>query len=304
MSRARRAAGFVALALLAGVAAGCGRDEGAASAGRSEALRVVEIDEQDFELYLLHVVGTAELEDGTIDDEARRLLRDELRSEMLLAAEAERLGIEPAERRVLAELRVLEEIASGFEPGRRSRHARRAALADAYVGQQLVGRVVVGDEDVEAALGPSPRAAAREYVVFRQIRVIDRAAADEAYRRVVRQKEAFEEVAAEVTTAADGGAPQQRALSGLPERVAGVIARVPEGTVSRPVQHGDAWYLFQVEARLRDPDPGRDRRRQEVRDRLFRERLDALRDAVVARLAAGQPAFDSPGGTAGDAPEP
>jgi hypothetical protein len=44
--------------------------------------------------------------------------------------------------------------------------------------------------------------------------------------------------------------------------------------------------VFQVEARLRDPDPGRERRRTEVRDRLFRETLSQLRGKVVARLAS------------------
>jgi len=271
------------VAVVAALLPGCRREDGSAR-GIERVRRVGERDltDAEFRRYVLREIGVSV--EG-LDPAAVDRLWGEFLGEVLLARAAEREGIVPDPDAVDRELARLRELGAGGDREELLREARRRVLAGTYVERILAPRVTVTPEEVEAALPPAEGSRTRHYVVFRQIRVEDEAAARQAWRRVTRGREPFDEVAREVSTAPDRGRLQQRDLAVLPGPVAEALRRLPVGGVSRPVPFDRAYYLFELEARNRDPDPGRARERREIEDRIFREKLDRLREATLERLA-------------------
>ncbi len=283
----RRGRAIVAAACLVAVllvpGPGCRRG-GGARAPRPDRVRRVgerELTEAEFRRF----VAMHGLDPDDVDPAALDRLWEEFLAEVLLARAAEREGIEPPSLDVSQAREFVADIDPGSGPEERERDARRMVLARLYVERVLVPQVKVTPEEVEAALPPGKPSRGRHYLVFRQIRLEDEGAAREAWRRVVRKKEPFDEVAREVSTAPDRGRLQQRDVNLLPSPVAEALSRLPVGGVSRPVPFDGAYYLFELEARNRDPDPGRERERREVRERLFREKLDRLVEETLRRLA-------------------
>ncbi|MDH3283418.1 MAG: peptidylprolyl isomerase [Acidobacteriota bacterium] len=242
-----------------------------------------EVTDAEFEIYLQRELGDASLE---VAAAARRRLYEEFIAELLFARAGEREGLDAPAGLVEEEMLRLREAGIEANDDELRLQARRTLLARAYEREVLLPGVSVPPEEVERELGAPLKRQAREFVVFRQIRAEDSASADLAYRRVVRQRESFEEVARELSTAPDRGALQQRALPHLPRVTTDVLRRLPEGSASRPVEVDGAFYVFQVVARNRDPDPGRVAERELVRLRLFQARLEQLAEERLAELAA------------------
>jgi len=216
-------------------------------------------------------------------------LEDELVVELLFARAAEREGLEVPETRVVAlATEWLDAASSPLDPADAHSDARRALAALTFEQERIYPLAAVSDEEIEKALGPVPRDRARDHVVFRQIRTEERQAADSAHERVTKKRESFESVARDLSSAPDRGAVQQRLLSDLPGRAGDVLARLPEGSVSKPVEVDGVYFMFQLEARNRDPDPGRQRERESVRERLVREKLERVRREAWERLAADE----------------
>ncbi|NJN64928.1 MAG: peptidylprolyl isomerase, partial [Acidobacteria bacterium] len=208
---------------------------------------------------------------------------EELLAEVLLARAAERGGVSASHEAVETEFSSLRALAPDQDESVLRSEAERSALARAYVDQVIAAQVSVGDAEVDAALPPVPSAGA-ENVVFRHILVETEEQANEASRSLA-AGESFDAVARRVSMAAGAGQPQQRRLDELPEEASRVLSSLPEGAVSKPIKIGDGYHLFQVDARNRDPDPGRARERAEVRHRLFREKLSQVRRARLDDLA-------------------
>jgi hypothetical protein len=244
--------------------------------------------------FLLREVGLPPKE---IDDRALPAYRRQLATQILFARAATRIGLEAEPAALEAEQGLLQQLDPAAEVDQLEREARRAVLSRTYEAQILAQRVKVTREEVESRLGTRPRDEQRT-VVFRQIVVEEEGEAREVHRRLARDGEPFEEVAQQVSTGPERGALQQVPMSHLPERVQRVLRRTPEGTVSRPVKIEGAHYLFEVQALNRDPDPARRREREEVRRRLFREKLDALREEHVGQLARSEGVKLPPGGDA------
>jgi parvulin-like peptidyl-prolyl isomerase len=278
------ARGVLAAGLLAAVA-GCGEPAGEQARVSTEfrlGERVVQTDEM--RRFLLREVG---LPREDIDDMALPAYRRQLAAQILFARAARRLGLEPAEAAVEAEMELLRELAPDTDPQTLRREALRAVLARAYESEILAPRVEVTAEEVEDRLGAQPRDG-RTAAVFRQIVVPDDEEARAVHRRLATGEEPFEEVAREVSAGPEKGALQQVPLTHLPEKVQRALRRTPEGAVSRPVEIEGAHYLFEVQALNRDPDPARRREREEVQRRLFREKLDRLRSEHLAQLARSE----------------
>lgn len=276
-------AGACCLAVLLVLLPGCRREREVRPSERVRVERVGdrELTDAEFRRFVMaHGLDPADVDPAALDR-----LWDEFLAEILLARAAEREGIVAPPEELGREEEFLADIAPEATPADLEREARRRTLATLYVQRVLVPQVTVTSEEVEAALPPRRGSRGRHYVVFRQIRLDDEKAAREAWRRVVRKKEPFDEVARRVSTAPDKGRLQQRDVDLLPPKVADVLARLPVGGISRPVAFDGAYYLFELEARNRDPDPGRARERREVEDRLFREKLERLVQQTVERLA-------------------
>ncbi len=276
-------AGACCLAALLVFLPGCRREGEARPVERARVDRVGDRELTDAEFR--RFVMMRGLDPAKVDPAALDRLWEEFLAEILLARAAEREGLAPSAEELDRVMEFMADVAPGADGSDLAREARRRALARLYVQRVLLPRVKVSPEEVESALPARKGTRGRHYVVFRQIRVEDEKAAREAWRRVVRKKEPFDEVAREVSTAPDRGRLQQRDVDLLPPRVADVLARLPVGSISRPVAFDGAYYLFELEARNRDPDPGRARERREVEDRLFREKLDRLVQETVRRLA-------------------
>jgi len=244
--------------------------------------------------FLLREIG---LPPAEIDQRALPAYRRNLATEILFARAATRIGLEAEPAAVQAEQRLLRKLDPAADEDQLEREARRAVLARAYEAQVLARRIEVTSEEVESRLVARPRDE-RRTAVFRQIVVDEESEAREVHRRLAREGEPFEEVAKEVSTGPELGALQQVPMGHLPESVQRVLRRTPEGTVSRPVEIEGAHYLFEVQALNRDPDPARRREREEVRRRLFREKLDALREEHVGQLARSEGVELPPGGDA------
>ncbi len=274
-----------ALLPLAMLAGGCDRSAPPAEE-LTEVTRVGDrvVSDEEFERYLMHQVGLAPEE---LDEAVRAQIYEEFLAEILFSRAAQRVGLVPPAEVLRSEMARLNAIDPELpEPIRRA-EAERTLLARAYEERVLASEITVTAEELEEALGKSGRKRrTRDTVVFRQIVVEDKEDGDAAYRRITRQGEAFDLVAREISMSGDGGAPQQRRLGDLPEAAADRLKRLPEGQTSRPVEIDGLFYLFQLDALNYDADPGRDRERAEIRYRLFREKLDALRATRLAELAA------------------
>lgn len=281
------------LAVLLGSAPGCGEADAPASSPETEVRlgdRVAGVGEMH--RFLLREIG---LPPAEIDERALPAYRRHLATQILFARAATRIGLEAEPAEMQAEQRLLRQLDPAADEEQLKKEARRAVLARAYEAQVLARRVEVTPEEVEARLGSRPRDE-RRTAVFRQIVVDEESEAREVHRRLAREGEPFEEVAKEVSTGPELGALQQVPMSHLPESVQHALRRTPEGTVSRPVEIEGSHYLFEVQALNRDPDPARRREREEVRRRLFREKLDALREEHVGQLARSEGVALPPGG--------
>jgi parvulin-like peptidyl-prolyl isomerase len=276
---------FAVLIVLALPACGRGSDARQERAERVARVGDQAVTEQEFALYLRREIGLGEVE---LDESARGRLYEEFLAELLLARAAVREGLAPDPDELSREIARLLEVLTDVPAETIDAHARRALLADQYERTILAPAAAISQDEIERELGPPAKRGRREFVVFRQIRTETREAAAEAHRRVTRTADSFEAVAGESSVAPDKGAIQQRELSMLPEPVAGVLAKLPEGSTSRPLEFDGAWYLFRLLARNRDPDPGRLREREMVRDRLFRVRLAELRTSRLEQLATAE----------------
>lgn len=277
---------LAALVLATVALAACGHEPPPAPPAPSERVGQVgdrPLTEGEFQRYLLREVGVRleDLDPGVADS-----LYEELYAQVLLARAAERAGFEAEPRALGEEIGRLAQLGISATPEELRREAQRRILAQRYLRQVLASEVTVSDEEVQARLGRPVKHRRRDYVVFRQIVVGDKAAADQVYRRAVRKGESFDELARGFSLAPDKGAIQQVPLENLPPEAADVLGRLREGKISRPVKVGDAYYLFQLDAKNRDPDPGRARERQKVLHELFDEKLEELRVKRLAELAA------------------
>lgn len=241
------------------------------------------LTEGEFQRYLLREVGVRleDLDPGVADS-----LYEEFYAQVLMARAAERAGFEPDPRALGEEIGRLAALGLPASPDELRLEARRRILSQLYLRQVLAAEVTVSDEEVRSRLGRPVKHRKRDFVVFRQIVVGDKATADQVYRRVVRKGDSFDELAREYSLAPDKGAIQQVPLENLPSDAADVLGRLREGKISRPVEVGDSYYLFELDAKNRDPDPGRARERQKVLHQLFDEKLEQLRVRRLAELAA------------------
>ena len=240
------------------------------------------VDPGEFDRFLEREVGMRPAE---IDDTVRARLYEDFLAEILFARAALRLGLHAPEQELASEIELLASIAPDESPETVRREAERTVLAREYERQVLYREVRVGDDEVTQALGQERRRSRRNVIVFRQIMVDTKEAATEAHRRITRGREPFDEVARQISQSGVGGELQQRRLDALPREASRVLERLPEGAISRPVEIGGMWYLFEVTARNYDPDPGREREREAVRHRLFEEKLERVRAARLAELA-------------------
>lgn len=283
------------LAALLVSASGCGEPTDHPPAPEAE-LRVGErvVEEGELRRFLLREVG---LPQKQIDARALPAYRRDLLRQLLFARAATRMGLELDSVEVERELEILRELAPKAPAARLEQEARRAVLARAYESEVLARQVDVTEEEVEARLRERPRDRERT-IVFRQIVVSDGDRARELHRSLARGEGSFQKRAAEVSEGPERGALQQVPIGHLPEPVQDVLRRTREGRVSPPVEIEGRYYLFEVQAQNRDPDPARRRERQEVRRRLIREKLDELRREHVSRLARSEGVELPPGGDA------
>ncbi|RMF70615.1 MAG: hypothetical protein D6738_15690, partial [Acidobacteria bacterium] len=212
-------------------------------------------------------------------------LYEEFLAEVLFARAARRLGLHAPDADLAAELELLAGMSPDLPEETLRAEAERELLAREYERQVLWPEITVSDEEVTELLGRERRNTRRNVIVFRQIMVESKEAATEAWRRITRSREPFDEVARQISLSGAGADLQQRRLDTLPREAARVLERLPEGAVSRPVEIGGMWYLFEVTARNYDPDPGREREREAARHRLFQEKLETLRARRLAELA-------------------
>jgi parvulin-like peptidyl-prolyl isomerase len=283
--RSTRAA-LLLTALLAG-AAGCAPDaepDEQAPQWRVGRIGERELAEDEFDRFLLRDAG---LERAQLDPAAQERLYEELLAEVLLARAARRVGLAADEEALAEERARLEALAGDVPSGQLEREAERHLLARLYEERVLAPEAAVSSDEVEAALGEAERRARRrDHAVFRQVVVDSPEAARQAHRRITRGGESFEAVARDVSVGADRGALQQRDLGELPEKATEVLRRLPEGSVSRPVEIDGMVYLFQLDALNWNPDPERVQERERVRGRLASERYETVRARRLVELAA------------------
>ncbi|GEM_PF-6410935 len=271
------------LAALAWVAS-CSRgsDSGGDGGHRVERIGDDAISEDDFREYLMREVG---LPPDEIDESSRDRFYEEFLAELLLARAAERLGLSSSPERLAAESARLMQAHPEWSAPDAEAAARRGLLADLYVERVLAAEVGVSAEEVEEIIAGKSKSRARKFLFFRQIMLPTESDAARAYRRVTREKESFEFVAAEMSISPDKGALQERSLDVLPRKAAELLKKLQEGRVSRPLEIDGSYYIFNLEARNRDPDPDRSRERAQVRDRLFSRKLGQLRQERLFELA-------------------
>lgn len=283
-----RAAGWMALLLLA---LGCGaRTDSNDTANASEngmpasADLVIQPSQSDFERWLRLEAGIDPREAG---EPARAPLYREYVAERLFAAEARAKSIRVPEEALAEELARRSASTDDAPETQRREEAERKLLAVLYEEQVIRPQIKVAPAEVERRLKQLPSRPVEE-VFFRSLRADSEAAAVAAVRRVGQNGETFESVAEAVSTAPDKGALQQRALSDLPAAAAAALGALREGDVSPPVPIEKAWYLFQLEARNRDPDPARTRDRAQIQASLVQQQFDAAREREIERLAQQQ----------------
>ncbi len=285
MNRARKLPVLLLVALALGLVGSCRKSdphEGTESSARRIQVGQRLVSDGEFQRYIQRELG---LNQEELEPVVAEQLREQLYAEVLLARAAERLGVSVDSLQEADEVAALEALETGASEDELKIEARRALLARAYEETVLAGEVRISPEDVASRLGKAPRLGARSFMVFRQILVEEKTVADDAYRRIVRKHEPFSSVAAELTLGPDGGAVQQVPIANLPEAAARALGSLPEGGVSRPVLVGRYYYLFQLDARNRDPDPGRAREREMIEHKLFQERFDQLRIERLGKLA-------------------
>ncbi|UCF67492.1 MAG: peptidylprolyl isomerase [Acidobacteriota bacterium] len=267
------------------MSAGCGGERGGDSTRiATDTVGGQPVSQQEFERFLSLEAGIPPEE---LEPEVRQRFYEEFLAEVLFARAAERSGIEvPAE--LLEQERARQAEAGESAEEMPAADLRRGLLAQLYEQKILAPDVVVTAEEIEQQLGALSKRTSRQFAVFRQLRADTKETADEAYRRIVRQREPFEIVARELSSAPDAGALQQRAFDNLPQLIADKLRAVREGDVSRPLEYDGAFYLFQLEARNRDPDPGRVQERERTRERLWAEKLARARAERLSELAAAE----------------
>ncbi len=280
-----RWAWIVAFALVVGLVPSC--QQSVQQAQRTAGERLLRVGDRDivpeeFTRYLHRQVGLSpeELDQAAIDR-----LYAEFLAELLFAQAAEAAAVQVPPDAVAHEVSRLEALEAGGTLGQLELEARRTLLSRAYEGQILASEVRVTPQEVDEALGRAPRYSARNQMVFRQILVEDKKTADEIYRRVERGHESFLALARELSLGPDLGADQQVPLENLPVPARRVLSSLPEGGTSRPVKVGSYYYLFQLDARNRDPDPGRVREREIIEHQIFQDKLETLRRERLGELA-------------------
>lgn len=292
---------FLLLAALVAWLPGCGPGQNDESVEQT-ALRVGDevVGPDSMRRFLLREVG---LPPEEIAPEALPTYRRELTAQVLFARAAVEEGLTPDPQALAEEEQLVHELSPDTDPETLRAEARRTVLAHAYEREVIAAGVEVTDEEVEARLGTRPKEEGSS-AVFRQIVVADEEAARNAFKRIAQKNESFEAVAREVSSGPERGALQQVPLAHLPDDVLRTLRRTREGTVSRPIELDDAWYLFELQALNRHPDPARRREREEVRRRLFREKLDAMRRGHLEELAARAGVTLPPAAEPGSSEEP
>ncbi len=283
--KGRRLALGAAIVAAAWVTAGCRKAAEPDPASRPDWIERIGdrlVDPGEFDRFLEREIGMAPAE---IDAAVRARLYEDFLAEILFARAAARLGLHAPEQELATEIELLASIAPDQPPETVRREAERTVLAREYERQVLYREIQVGDDEVVQVLGKERRLSRRNVIVFRQIMVDTKEAAREAHRRITRGREPFDEVARQISQSGVGGELQQRRLDSLPQEASRVLERLPEGAISKPVEIGGMWYLFEVTARNYDPDPGREREREVARHRLFQEKLERARAARLAELA-------------------
>ncbi|MBP7146596.1 MAG: peptidyl-prolyl cis-trans isomerase [Acidobacteria bacterium] len=244
-----------------------------------------QITPAEFERYLRRETGVGPAE---IDGAAKKLLLEELIAEELLAFAAEGEGLTPPAEDVDAEVRQLQSLGAGGTPEELRHEALRRLRAELYERAVLAPAVRVQEDEVERTMSARADPGAGS-VAFRQILAENRADAERARERVTRRGESFEDVAQQISVAPDKGTVQSRRLDQLPEPAASALRRLQPGQTSDVLALGDSFYLFRLEARVADPDPGRARERADARSRLEQDQLEKLRAARLAELASRHP---------------
>lgn len=283
MRFARSGLGVLAAASLGLLLAACGRGGESTELAHARLVKQVgefQLDDAALERHIRYETG---MRPEDLDPLGRARLGEELLAEALLARGAELEKLTPAADALAAEVARLQAVVGATAPGERLQDdARRRVLARLYERQILVPQVVVKEQDVERAAQIAGGAAGGEQVVFRQLRVDTEAAAQQAQRDILAGR-AFDNLAAEVSTAPDRGRPLARSLSELPPAAAAALRGLREGGVSQPVNVDGAYYLFQLDARNAQADPSRSR--DAVRKQLWERGFEELRRRRVAELA-------------------
>jgi hypothetical protein len=287
-ARATRVALVVGIALVAAIANGCG-DRSAeappadgAGAG-AERIGDRPMGEGELERFLLREAGVFP---DDLEAEVLASFRADLVAEILLARAASREGLDVDPAALDEETERLVTLAPDVDRDALSDEARRRLLARAYEMRIIAPRVAVPAAEIDRALETNGAARRVKHVVFRQLMVPTRSEAETARRRIVNDGEAFEAVAQDVSLEASAGKPQQRRLDELPEEAASMLTRLREGRISPPVALAGVYYVFKLETVTHDPDPGRERERQEVHHRLLQAAFERERHATLQALAA------------------
>ncbi len=275
------APGLAALALLS---VGCGRGGGKLTelehARPVEQVGEFQLDDAALARHIRYETG---MPPDDMDPLGRARLGEELLAEALLArgAELEKLALPSGA--ISEETARLQSVAGATTPpGVLQQDVRRRVLARLYERQILARQVVVKEQDIERELRRPDGAGRGEQIVFRQLRVESQAAVEQAHRDIMAGR-AFDSVAAELSTTPDRGRPLARSLAELPDAAAAALRGLREGGVSQPVNVDGAYYLFQLDARSVQTDPGRSR--DAVKERLWERGFDDLRRQRVAELA-------------------
>lgn len=193
---------------------------------------------------------------------------DEVIDQKLLAAEAERRGLDddPAARR------------------------RLAATRERILGDLLVEGVVDGavtDDAVEALYQEQLRQG-RAAEELRVRLILSRTQSEaEAVRGLLGAGADFAAVAAERSTdpatRASGGDLGWTTLDVLPEAYAQVLAQAPPGTVTAPIRAEAGWAVLRVDARRREEPPTLEQARPQIIRYLTYERVRQLLEQLRGR---------------------
>jgi parvulin-like peptidyl-prolyl isomerase len=233
-----------------------------------------------FEQWVTLASGLAPKE---LDPAARGTFYREYVAERLFAAEAQRQQLEPSETELAAALEALSDIPISLDATQRQALARQRVLAILFEEKVIRPAAHPTAQEVDARVAATAKQAP-PVVTFRMLRADSRSAIEQLRQRL-RNRESFDDVAASGSTAPDRGALQRRELAQLPAQAAAVLEHLPEGQISEPVEIAGAWYLFLLEARLRQPDPGRSDQRQTTLRQLENEKFSRQRELMLGQLA-------------------